>query len=76
MLRRRNDLHGLNLIRKLFLNADGCLLNRNILMYPIVCATMTKEEKDEKLETSNVLLPFHKLDEVIDCVTLPHLTLI
>ena len=45
--------------------------NRNILTYPIVCATMTKEEKDEKLEMSNVLLPFHKLDEVIDCVTLP-----
>ena len=45
--------------------------NCNILTYQIVCITMTKEEKDEKLDTSNVLLPFHKLDEVIDCVTLP-----
>ena len=46
--------------------------NRNILMYPMVRATMTTEEKqNENLGTSDVTLPFHKLHDVSNCVTLP-----
>ena len=46
--------------------------NRNLMTYPCLRATMTKEEKDsELLDNSRVVLPYHKLHDVTDIVTIP-----
>ena len=46
--------------------------NRNLMTYPCLRATMTTEEKgNELLANSKVILPYHKMHDITDLVTVP-----
>ena len=47
-------------------------LNRNLMIYPIIRATITKEDKDkEDSIEGDIMLPKHKRHDHTDLVTMP-----